>query len=489
MYRINRTIEATGAARVALTLGLAAFGLALLPAQPALAQADVPAPPSPRDARLGLPGEQSQPGAADLSAGRAAAMRGRWQEALDRFHVVLATHPTGELADDATYWIARSLQSLGEYAQAVEQVNDFIDRYPNSRLLRDARVVRFESAEAMVRRGNTDYERYLRDEVGPQAPPAPPRPSGVPSQQADAPPPPADVESDLRLMALDALIGMDPESAWPILQRIAADSGSAELRGRSVWLLSQVGTDEAFDMLVEMARNDPDAEVRGQALFWVGQSPGHSEQAMDLLIDILQSTDDEEMLGQALFGLGQSGDPRALQALEGLARDTSKPAEIRGQALFWLGQQGDSLDMLGEIALNDPDEELRSQAMFGIAQIDSEAANEFLLEIARSDGPMEVRSNAIFWLGQRGDERVVDVLIGLWGEVDEVEVRNQLLFGLAQINSEASIDHLIAVAKSENEDPELRQQAVFWLGQSEHPKAKQALIEIIGGGILAELER
>ena len=66
------------------------------------------------------------------------------------------------------------------------------------------------------------------------------------------------------------------------------------ISARSVWLLSQVGTDEAFDMLVEMARNDPDAEVRGQALFWVGQSPGHSEQAMDLLIDILQSTDDEE---------------------------------------------------------------------------------------------------------------------------------------------------------------------------------------------------
>lgn len=41
----------------------------------------------------------------------------------------------------------------------------------------------------------------------------------------------------------------------------------------------------------------------------------------------------------------------------------------------------------------------------------------------------------------------------------------------------------------EDEDPELRSQAVFWLGQSEHPKAKQALIEIIGGRVLAELER
>ena len=485
MYRISHTIDRSRTARVALMLGLAAFGFAVLPLRPALAQSEVPAPPSPADARLGLPGEQSQPGADDLNAGRAAAMRGRWQDALDRFRAVLAEHPNGELADDATYWIAKSLEAVGEYELAVERVNEFIDRYPNSQLLRDARVVRLEAAEALVSRGNADYERYLRDEAGPQAPPAPP---GLPGQPAAAPPPP-DVESDLRLMALDALIGMDPESAWPILQRVVADSGSAELRARSVWLLSQVDTDEAFDLLVEMARSDPDSEVRGQALFWVGQSADHSEQAMGLLIDMLQSAGDEELLGQALFGLGQSSDPRARQALEGLARDTSKSAEMRGQALFWLAQQGDSLGMLGEIALNDPDEELRSQALFGIAQIESEEANEFLLQIARSDAPMEVRSNAIFWLGQRGDERVVDVLIGLWADVDDVEVRNQLLFALAQTNTEASVDHLVAVAKNEDEDPELRSQAVFWLGQSEHPKAKQALIEIIGGGVLAELER
>ncbi len=484
MYRINQTIDRSRAARVALTLGLVVVGFALLPLQPALAQTDLPAPPSPVDARRGLPGEQSQPGADDLSAGRAAAMRMRWDEALDRFRAVLDEHPTGELADDATYWIAVCLEGLGDYEQAVELVNEFIDRYPNSQLLSDARVVRFEAAEALVSQGNADYERYLRAEAAPQAPPAP---SGIPGQ-ADAPPPP-DVESDLRVMALDALIGMDPESAWPILQRIVADSDSAELRGRSVWLLSQVGTDEAFDMLVEMARSDPDPEVRGQALFWVGQSAGHSEQAMDLLIDMLQSATDDELLEQALFGLGQSSDPRARQALEGLARDASKPAEMRGQALFWLGQQGDSLDMLGEIALNDPDEELRSQALFGIAQIESEEANEFLLQIARSDAPVEVRSNAIFWLGQRGDERAIDVLIGLWADVDDVEIRNQLLFALAQTNTEAGVDHLVAVAKDEDEDPELRSQAVFWLGQSEHPKAKQALLDIIGGGVLAELER
>jgi hypothetical protein len=41
------------------------------------------------------------------------------------------------------------------------------------------------------------------------------------------------------------------------------------------------------------------------------------------------------------------------------------------------------------------------------------------------------------------------------------------------------------VAKDSDEDAELRKQAVFWLGQSDHPKAKAAILEIIGGGAVA----
>ena len=197
-------------------------------------------------------------------------------------------------------------------------------------------------------------------------------------------------------MALDALIGMDSETAWPILQRMINESDDAEIRGRAVWLLSQLETDEAFDLLVQIARSDPDPEVRSNAMFWVGQSAEHSDQALDLLIDMIASGADEESVGQALFGLGQSSDPRAQQALETLARDATRDTELRGQALFWLGQQGSGLALLRDIALNDADEELRGQALFGISQIDSPEANDFLLEIARGDGPVEFRNAWLF---------------------------------------------------------------------------------------------
>lgn len=486
-----RNQEMMPAARFRWAVSLVVLGLMV--GATSVAHAQAPAPPADSDARFGAPGEQDQPGAALLGAGRAAAVQGRWEAALDHFRSLTQEYPAGELADDATYWTAQSLLELGRYQEAVSVVNDFLDRFPRSNLRGDARIVRFQAAEALVQRGNADYERYLRDEAAPTAPTPtatptarPPRPPRAPqaTEPVDAPEPPQAAEpvDDLRVMALDALIGMDPEAAWPVLERIIAEPGNPELRGRAVWLLSQMGTDESFDLLLDLARTDPDPEVRGNALFWISQSDEHADQAIDLLIDVVESDSDPEFVGQALFGLSQSDSPRALDALNGVVRDTSKSDEIRSQALFHLSQQHGSVELLRDILLQDPSEEMQGQALFGLSQINTEEASQILLEYARSDAPAEMRSNAIFWLGQRNGDGAIDVLIELWDEVDDVEIRNQLLFALAQTNSERAIDHLVAVATDEEADAELRQQAIFWLGQSNNDRAKAALLRIIGGG-------
>ncbi|MGD8329011.1 MAG: HEAT repeat domain-containing protein [Acidobacteriota bacterium] len=481
MVRVRSLMENVGAARMLS----AVVALVLAMGGPLAADAQSPAAdraPAATGALFSQPVEQGQPGSAELSAGRVAVMNSQWQQALDHFRTVMSDYPDGELADDASYWAAKSLYELGRYEDAVAQVNEMITRYPQSTLLSDARIVRVQASEALVRRGNADYERYLRQEAAPSSPTAPRAPRAPQAQ--GTPPAPTAPNDELRLMALDALIGMDPEAAWPVLQRLVDESDDPEMRSRAVWLLSQMGTDQAFDLLLQIARTEDNPEVRGNALFWIGQSEAHADQALDLLIEVVNSGGNPEYVGQALFGLGQSDSPRAREALETLARDTTKPAELRGQALFWLGQreQGESIDLLRDILLNDPDEELRGQALFAISQIDTPEATEVLQQLARSDAPIETRSNAIFWLGQRAGEGAIDVMLQLWDEVDNIEVKNQILFALSQTDTDRAIDHLASVAKDTTADPELRQQAVFWLGQSENPKAKAALLEIIGGG-------
>ena len=69
---------------------------------------------------------------------------------------------------------------------------------------------------------------------------------------------------------------MDSERAMPILKKVLErrDTCSAGLRRKAVFLVSQKRTDETANILMNVARTDPDGEVREQAVFWLSQVPG-----------------------------------------------------------------------------------------------------------------------------------------------------------------------------------------------------------------------
>jgi hypothetical protein len=60
----------------------------------------------------------------------------------------------------------------------------------------------------------------------------------------------------------------------------------ATLRDHYTFVLSQRRDDPALDKLMDLARHDPDAHVRKQAMFWLGQS--HDARAIQFFKDILR---------------------------------------------------------------------------------------------------------------------------------------------------------------------------------------------------------
>jgi HEAT repeat protein len=58
-----------------------------------------------------------------------------------------------------------------------------------------------------------------------------------------------------------------------------------ELKGQTIFALSQVKEPGAFDQLATIARKDPDSEMRKKALFWLGQSK--DPRAADLIEQML----------------------------------------------------------------------------------------------------------------------------------------------------------------------------------------------------------
>ena len=109
--------------------------------------------------------------------------------------------------------------------------------------------------------------------------------------------------------ALQGLLQMDAAKALPVLKKVLArrDSGSVCLRRRAVFIVSQQGTN-AEPILLEVARTDPDAEVRGQAVFWLSQVD--SPAALSALDSILKSSRDLELQDKAIFAISQQDSPR-----------------------------------------------------------------------------------------------------------------------------------------------------------------------------------
>jgi hypothetical protein len=103
-----------------------------------------------------------------------------------------------------------------------------------------------------------------------------------------------------------------------------------------------------------------------------------------------------------------------------------------------------------------------------------------LLRLARSERvPEERRRSALFWLGQAAGDAVDDALDSIANDNRaERDIRKQAVFALSQRSSKEAVPALIRIART-NPDPELRRTALFWLGQSEDPRALDLFEEIL----------
>ena len=103
-----------------------------------------------------------------------------------------------------------------------------------------------------------------------------------------------------------------------------------------------------------------------------------------------------------------------------------------------------------------------------------------LLQLARNPRlPVERRRTAIFWLGQAAGAAATGALDSMVAQDDTSrELRKQAVFALSQRPADEGIPALIKVART-NRDPELRRTALFWLGQSEDPRALDLFEEIL----------
>src|SRR6476620_8969638 len=108
---------------------------------------------------------------------------------------------------------------------------------------------------------------------------------------------------------------------------------------------------------------------------------------------------------------------------------------------------------------------LRRKAVFLIAQEDAEGTEDILLETARTDPDPEVREQAVFWLSQVGTERAVGALDSILRTSKDPALQEKAVFALSQHESSKASQALRASAERPDLPENLREKAIFWIGQ------------------------
>jgi HEAT repeat protein len=120
------------------------------------------------------------------------------------------------------------------------------------------------------------------------------------------------------------------------------------------------------------------------------------------------------------------------------------------------------------------------KAVFAATLADSVTVWPELLRIARESAlPRRTRRSAVFWVGQAAEEaatRGLDELVA--GDTVDRDVREAAVFALSQRPREEGVPALIRIVRT-HKDPEIRRKALFWLGQSEDPRALDLFEELL----------
>ncbi|HEY6809343.1 MAG TPA: HEAT repeat domain-containing protein [Gemmatimonadales bacterium] len=126
------------------------------------------------------------------------------------------------------------------------------------------------------------------------------------------------------------------------------------------------------------------------------------------------------------------------------------------------------------------DGRVAEEAVFPATLADSVTVWPDLFTLARNaQAPARARRSAVFWLGQAAGVAATKGLDSLASDDDlNRDVRDAAVFALSQQPNSIGVPALISIARS-NKSPEVRKKAIFWLGQSNDPRALALFEELL----------
>lgn len=339
--------------------------------------------------------------------GQTALKQSDWNTALQRFVELekLLRKNEPKSVDSALYWEAYTLTQAKRTAEAKSTIERLRREFPDSRWTRDA-----DALLAQMR----------------------------PATKLD----PGVVDDDLADVALQGLMSAPPERALPLLKKVLAGERSIKLKKRALFVLSQLDTDEAINVVLDTAKNAREPELRREAVRMLGISG--QKVAIERLTEIYAaSTSADEKKDVIEAWLIADRKDLVLKA----ARDETDPT-VRRKAIEILGAMGAS-DELRQLFDTTQDESNRRAIIQSLGVAGNTSA---LTAIAGNASlPEKERIEALRALGVAGDHGGKTALLDLYAKADTPAMRDAVLQGLLIAGDSGAVRKLYTSARSNEE--------------------------------------
>ena len=151
-----------------------------------------------------------------------------------------------------------------------------------------------------------------------------------------------------------------------------------------------------------------------------------------------------------------------------------------GLPLFWMSGAGgaDSVAFLKTFVGDGTLRGLSEQALGAIGRHKDPAATALLLDLARNGANARLRERSLVWIAQRAESRALATISDAIERDADMSVKKQAVFALSRLPSGEGVPLLITLARS-NPHPEVRKQAMLWLGRSNDPRALSFFEEVL----------
>jgi len=285
-----------------------------------------------------------------------------------------------------------------------------------------------------------------------------------------------------RVAALEALMRMDPEKALPILEKILSGEKkvSEEMRRHSVFILCRMDDPRTESMLIDMMNKTDDPEMLSELVMCLSMK--ESDQALDAIVELFKRVDDPQVHEAAMFAIGRHGGDRAFEMLAAIVRDPTKNSEMRQKALFGITHSDRDEQMVAlamEILKTDKNRDMLHAALFALARSDSKVPDQVFMDLINNpQADEDLRTQALFFAAERGDLDM-EFLRQVYAKAESRDMKLQVCHAITRMDDqEAALDALIEIIRIED-DPDIKQEAVFWVSRFDNERAAEFLLEVI----------